>query len=214
MLQPQGSPSGRLELLPPCLLAGCAVPECLAPRSPQSCQKRVPKHALGVCVDEVQPLPVAVLALSGVAVDSVRQSWVGACAQQDPVTRKGCARPWCRYPARAHGSEPAISLSQTEQGFRSKKSLVGWSQKMPRACTDLSSGIFLKTWPIELFRTGKSPWMGRCVLEGFKYLEFPAHRRLLKCHWRPFLMKKYRTGIQPTKVLLITCVSATHQPGL
>lgn len=200
---PRGAPPGGWSCSP--LTCWLAVPSRSAshPVLPKAVKKGVPKHVLGVCVDEVQPLPVAVLALSGVAVDSVRQSWVGACAQQDPVTRKGCARPWCRYPARARGSEPAISLSQTEQGFRSKKSLVGWSQKMPRACTDLSGGIFCKTWLIELFRTGKSPWMGRCVLEGLKYLEFPAHWRLLKCHWRLFLMKKYRTGIQPTEVLLI-----------
>lgn len=131
---PRGAPPGGWSCSPcTCWLA---VPSrsALHPILPKAVEKGVPKHVLGVRVDEVQPLPAAVLALSGVPVDSVRQSWVGACAQQDPVTRKGCARPRCRYPARARGSEPAISLSQTDQGFRSKKAL--WAG--PKRCPELA----------------------------------------------------------------------------
>lgn len=99
--------------------------------------------------------------------------------QLNPAIRK--ARVWsefqCWYPGRACRAEPAISLSQTKILTVRKAMWTqrGCFQQMLRACTYLSCGVFSKTWPVQLFCSGKSLWTDSCVE---KLVLFNHHRAM------------------------------------
>lgn len=74
---------------------------------------------------------------------------------------------------------------------------------------DLSSGIFNKAWPVQLFCSRKAPQRHSYVLKGFKYLKVLSHQSLLKTSLQtPFLVRKYRMGITNNESTAGMCIIA------